>query len=184
MDEESKRQAFHIAVGLAAMAFLFLFGRGYTIGATFFTLILGMLLINARLLGIRIGLVSWFEKHFERPDALFPGWGSACYTAGVLIPVSFLTQVPEIAAVIYILAVGDGISTAVGRRGRLRLPYNQGKTLEGTVAFVLASLPAYLLVGPAIVPLALLGAIVESIDWRIDDNLMIPIACTALLMVI
>jgi dolichol kinase len=166
------------------MAFLFMFGRGYTIGATFFTLILGMLLINARLLGIKIGLVSWFEKHFERPDALFPGWGSACYAAGVLIPVSFLSQVPEIAAVIYILAVGDGISTAVGRRGSHRLPHNSGKTLEGTAAFVFASLPAYLLIGPAILPLSLLSAIVESIDWRIDDNLMIPIACTIFLLVI
>jgi dolichol kinase len=158
MDDETKRQIFHIVLGIGAIAFLLLLGRGYTIAATFFIIIVGTLFINARLLGKRISLVSWFEKHFERPDVLFPGWGSACYAAGVLIPVSFLADAPEIAAVIFILAVGDGISTFVGRRGRMTLPYNNRKTLEGSVAFLLASLPAYWFIGPLVVPVAVVGA--------------------------
>jgi dolichol kinase len=183
MDEELKRQVFHIAVGVGSIAFLLLFGRGYFIGAVFFTIVIGMLLINARLLGKKISLVQWFEKHFERPDVMFPGWGSACYAAGALIPATFLTDVPQIAAIIFILAIGDGFSTAVGRLGRVKLPYNSKKTLEGTIAFLIASLPAYYFVGPAVLPLAVVGMIVESIDFRIDDNLAIPIACTALLLV-
>ncbi|MBD3210483.1 hypothetical protein GF318_03830 [Candidatus Micrarchaeota archaeon] len=178
MDEELKRQVLHILVGIGAIACLLYFGRGFMIAAVFFTIIIGTVLINARLLGKKIGIVQWFERHFERPGVLFPGWGSACYAAGVLIPLAFLLDTSGIAAIVFILAVGDGVSTAVGRRGRITLPYNEKKTLEGSIAFLLASLPAYYFIGEAVFPLALIGALVEGIDFGIDDNLMIPIACT------
>ena len=103
MNEETKRQLFHIVVGVAAILFLLYFGRGIAIAAAFFTIIAGTILINARLLGKKIGLVRWFEKHFERPEAMFPGWGSACYAAGVLIPLTFLIDVPEITAIIFMI---------------------------------------------------------------------------------
>jgi dolichol kinase len=178
MDREDARQMFHMAVGLIALAALLVFGRGFMLAALFFTIVIGTLLMNARLLGNRIFIVQWFEERFEREDAPLPGWGSACYAAGVLLAASFLSDVPQIAAVIFVLGIGDGVSTIIGLRGRMKLPYNRKKTLEGTLAMFFASLGAFAFVGAAAIPLALIAALAESVP-RVDDNLMIPAACAA-----
>lgn len=183
MDREDARQLFHMAIGLGALAALLLFGRGVLMAAVFFTILLGLLLINMRLQGAKLFFITWFEERFERPDAPLPGWGSACYAAGALIALTFLQDVPEIASVIFILGIGDGVSTLAGRRGKTRMPYNPKKTAEGSIAMLLASLPAYYFIGPLAIPLAIAGALAESLPV-VDDNLSIPIACTALLLLI
>ena len=182
MDREDARQLFHIFVGLTAIAVLFFLGRGFLLAAAFFTIIIGTLLINARLLGARIGIADWFVERFERKEAPLPGWGSACYAAGALIAVSFLTDTGQIASVLLALGVGDGISTIIGRRGRMRLPYNSKKTLEGALGIFFPSLLAWYFIGPLAVPFAVVATIAESVP-RLDDNLTIPALCTAFLMV-
>lgn len=184
MEEEIRRQIFHLFVGIATILAIFYLGRGMMIGAVFFTIIIGTLLINATFLGKRMKLVEWFEERFERKDVLFPGWGAACYATGSLIPLVFLTDVNQIAAVIFILAVGDSFATIIGKFGKIRVPHNKKKTLEGAFGFLLSSLPAYYFVGNSIVPLAIVGTIVEIINFRIDDNLTIPIAGTIFFLVI
>ena len=69
MDRETARQIFHMAVGLCAVALLLTLGRGAMIVATFLIIIIGLLLINLRLLGFKIPIVRWFEERFERSDA-------------------------------------------------------------------------------------------------------------------
>ena len=182
MDQEDKRQVFHICIGLAAVAFLLFFGREITIAAVFCTLIFGTVLMNARLLGIVLPFISWFEENFERKNAPINGWGSACYATGALFALTFLTNVEQIAATVLILGLGDGLSTIVGRRGKMKLVHNKKKTLEGTVAFALASLTAYYFVGVAAVPISIIAALVESSPY-FDDNLLIPVACTVFFLV-
>lgn len=184
MKREARRQIIHFVAGLAVIAFLMYFGRGFAIAGTFGVIIGGTVIINLRLRGIRIPVITWIEERFERRNVLFIGWGSACYVAGILIPLTFLTDVNQIAAAIFILAIGDGFSTIIGRMGKIRLPHNRKKTLEGSVAFLLSSLPAYYFVGPVIVPVALLATVIESISSPIDDNLTVPIACTIFFLVI
>jgi dolichol kinase len=181
MDKEPARQLFHMALGLGALAALLLLGRGFMLAAVFFTIIIGTMLMNARLQGARIPLVQWFEERFERDDAPLPGWGSACYATGALLAVAFLPDIHQIAAVIFILGIGDGLSTMVGRMGRLALPYNKRKTLEGSLTMFVSSLCAVFFVGPAALPLAAIAAAAESLP-RVDDNLAIPVACTAFLL--
>jgi dolichol kinase len=182
MDRETERQLFHMVVGLGAMALLLLMGRTAAMASVFIVIVVGTVLMNLRLLGADIQPVRWFEERFEREGAPLPGWGSACYAAGALIAITFLQDVQQIAAVIFILGIGDGLSTIIGMRGKLRLPYNRKKTWEGTAALFLASLGSFAFVGPAAVPLAFVAAAAESLPW-IDDNLSVPIACTALLLV-
>ena len=183
MDREDSRQVFHIFVGIGAIAVLLLLGRGFLLAAVFFTLIIGTILINARMRGMKIGLVEWFVERFEREDAPLPGWGSACYAAGALIAVSFLSDIGQIASIFLVLGVGDGLSTIIGRRGKVKLPYNQKKTLEGAAAIFIPSLAAWAFIGPMALPLAFVAALSESVP-KLDDNLVIPAACTALFMVI
>ncbi len=180
---EIERQIFHIIVGLLAIIFLILFGRGMLMGAAFFTLIIGLLLVNLTFLGRRIGLVDWFIKHFERNNIPFPGWGSACYATGVLLVTSFLEDPNAIIAALIIMALGDGMSTLIGRKGRIKLPYNRKKTLEGTIAFFVFSLLGYPFVGGVIIPVAIVAAIVEGLDLPMDDNLTVPIVITFLFLV-
>jgi dolichol kinase len=182
MHREDARQLFHMGIGLTALAALLIFGRGFLLAALFFTIIIGTLLMNARLQGRKVFIVTWFEERFEREDAPLPGWGSACYATGVLLTLAFLQDISQIAAVIFVLGIGDGVSTIIGTRGNIRLQHNGKKTLEGTLAMFFASLGAFLFVGYAAIPLALVAAIAESIP-RVDDNLMIPAACAAFFLI-
>jgi len=172
-----------MAIGVCAIAVLLFLGRGFLLAGVFFTIIIGTLLMNMRLLGTKIALVQWFEERFERKHVPLPGWGSACYATGALVAASFLTDTGQIAAVLLMLGIGDGISTMIGRRGKIRLPYNEKKTIEGMLAMFISSLAAWYFIGDLAVPLALVAALAESIP-RLDDNLTVPIACTALLLVI
>lgn len=181
MDKETSRQLFHMAIGLGALLCLIFLGRGFMIAAVFWIIIAGLLLMNARLLGSQFFFLKWFEERFERPDAPLPGWGSACYATGALMALTFLHEPAQIAAVIFILGVGDGVSTIIGRMGKAAIPYNPKKTAEGTAAFILASLPAYYFVGPLIIPLSLIGALGESLP--LEDNLVVPALCVAFLLI-
>lgn len=171
-------------VGVLAIALLLYFGRYFTIAAMFMLLIVASVFVNMRLLKMKVHIVEWAEEQFERTGVLFPGWGAASYLTGMLISLTFLTDINQIAASIFILAVGDSLSTIVGKRGKIRLPHNNNKTLEGSVAFFISSLPAYYFVGFLVVPLALITAIVESVSFEIDDNLTIPVACTIFFLVL
>lgn len=182
MNKETKRQLFHIAVGLSALLVLLHFGRGFAIAAAFFTIITGTLLINLRLRGNRIPIVQWFEKEFEREDAPLPGWGSACYATGVLMLLATLSDTNEMAASIFILAVGDGVSTILGKMGKLKIPYNEEKTVEGAAAFFVSSLPAVGFAGPIALPAIAVATIAETLPV-LEDNLIIPAACLAFFLV-
>jgi dolichol kinase len=176
--EELERQAFHLSLGIAALIVLLLLGRPFLIAGSFFIILIGFLFVNKLLLGKNAFPANLFVKRFERPNAIFPGWGSANYGLGVLLVSGLVESAPQVAAALIILALGDGFSTLIGKKGNVRLPWNKRKTLEGSIAFVIGSLPAYYFIGPMIIPLAIIAALVESIDWPLDDNLMIPLACT------
>lgn len=182
MAKELKRQLFHMALGLAALAVLLYFGRGFATAAAFFIIIVGTLLINLRLLGKKIPIIQWFETEFERKDAPLPGWGSACYATGVLMLLVTLPNVNEIAASIFILAIGDGVSTILGMGGKLKIPYNRKKTVEGAAAFFVSSLPAFVFVGPIAIPAIALATITETLPV-LEDNLAIPVVCLVFFLV-
>ena len=124
------------------------------------------------------------------------------YPAGILIyPLSVLglvlwfpDELWKAAAVWGLLAAGDGMASIVGQAlGGPRLPWNDAKGFSGSLAFVLCGgtaaailivwtlrLPATALVSPRVLalalPLALAGALAESMPTRLDDNLTVPLA--------
>jgi dolichol kinase len=184
MKAEIERQLFHLVLGIASLLILLALGRPFLIAGSFIAIVVGFFFVNRMLLKKKAPIADLFVKRFERKGAIFPGWGSANYGLGVLLVSALLESTPDVAAVLIVLALGDGFSTLLGKLGKRRLQWNNRKTWEGTVAFLVGSLPGYLFVGPLILPLALLGAFVESIDWPLDDNLMIPLTCTLFFWVI
>ncbi len=183
MSMELRRQAVHLLVGLTSLIFLLCGGRDFAIAIMFVATIVSSIPTHLRLLGMKPAFVGWLEQ-FERKGAPFLGWGSAAFFAGLLLLLAFLTDVNQIAASIFIVTVGDGFSTIVGHRGNIRLPYNKKKTLEGSLAFLLSSLPAYYFIGTMALPLVFLATLVESIHLGIDDNITIPASCIMFFMVI
>jgi HAD superfamily phosphoserine phosphatase-like hydrolase len=104
------------------------------------------------------------------------------------ITISLLVFPSPIAyAAIAVLTLGDGGAHIFGMQfGRTRLPYNKGKTLEGTVSgLVLAFLGALVFVDPihALVA-ACAGMLIESIPLPIYDNFTIPLVTGLMLWLI
>ncbi len=114
--------------------------------------------------------------------------GIVIYPVAVLLLLLLFRERLEVAAAAWgILAGGDAAAGALGRwRGRQPLPWNHRKTLEGSAAFaVAATLAAATLLTwmgrPPLqaialaIPTALFAAVVESLPWRLDDNLTVPL---------
>jgi uncharacterized protein (TIGR00297 family) len=113
--------------------------------------------------------------------------GVVIYPVTVLLLVVLFNSHMEIAGAAWaILAAGDSAAGWIGRRhGRTRIPWNRSKTAEGSVAFAIAAfvfswavlawmgrgpLEAALLAGTT----SLFAAFMESLPWRLDDNLTVP----------
>ena len=125
-----------------------------------------------------------------RPGELQSPWksGILLYPTSILILiVLFHDRMEVVAAAWVMMAAGDAAAGWAGRCfGGPPLPWSRSKTIAGSTAFVLASLPMVWAVlvwmgrpaGEALllaVPACLFGAFVESLPWRLDDNLTVPI---------
>ncbi len=175
---ELRRKLFHSCFGLFLILILFFFGRKTLIILLSLLLLCGSIVILWRLRGNQISIIEWFEKTFERKNVKFPGYGAFWFVLGTLLLVLSINHVNEIAAGILTLALGDSAATIFGIKGTHSLPYNRCKTIEGSVAFIIFSLPSCVLIGWVGMPLAFLMSITESLPVPFDDNLLIPIAAT------
>jgi uncharacterized protein (TIGR00297 family) len=130
--------------------------------------------------------------------------GIIIYPISVLLLILFYRhQLYVVGAVWAIMALGDGCASVVGEAlGGPRLPYNRQKTWSGFAGFIVAGTAgAYLLarwIGPIPDPslpaqpvtsslitliicaaTAVVGALVESVPARLDDNLTVPLVAGA-----
>lgn len=82
-------------------------------------------------------------------------------------------------AAIAVLTLGDSSASILGKRfGRIKIPFNRGKSIEGSIiGLVIAFLGALLFVDPitAIVGAAA-GILIEALPLPLDDNLLMPLA--------
>lgn len=173
---ELRRKLFHSCFGLVLILILFYSGRKTLIIFLSLLLLCGSIIIIWRLLGNQLPIIEWFEKTFERKNVKFPGYGAFWFVLGTLLMVLSLSNANEIAASILTLALGDSAATIFGIGSNHPLLYNRCKTMEGSFAFFIFSLPSYIFVGRIGIPLAFITAIIESLPAPFDDNLSIPIA--------
>jgi uncharacterized protein (TIGR00297 family) len=120
--------------------------------------------------------------------------GIVIYPISVLVLIVLFHDRIEVAAAGWgIMAAGDAAAGVIGGlAGRHPLPWNRSKSLEGSVGFVAGGSVAAgavlawfghrpLEAGLLGVAASLFGAIVESLPWRLDDNLTVPLLAALLL---
>ncbi len=129
-----------------------------------------------------------FLRLLDRPEDArrFPGKGAVLY--GLAVGFSLVVY-PRYAALgaIAVLASGDALSTLVGKAwGKRRWPWNTRLSLEGSGAFFVgATLFTWLFVSfPMALVGALVGSLVETAPWPLDDNVTIPIGVGMVLALI
>lgn len=183
---EDARQAVHALAGVSIMSILLFSGKSQptSIAIAQFLLIIAFLLstlaVNLKLKGFPEPHIDFLLVMLERKGAR-PLHGTFWFILGSLSILSFIPSFAGILASLYLLSVADAVSTVVGMRGTRKLFYNKKKTLEGTLAFFLAGLPAFIFIGPPAIALSALCALVESLPLRLDDNATVPLACIAYL---
>jgi dolichol kinase len=104
---------------------------------------------------------------------------------GILVTLVVFSY-PVNAAAIAVFTLGDSAASIFGGIVGMRLPFNKGKTLEGSSSgFVFAFFGCCLFVAPWI---AVIGAafamFVEYLPVPVNDNFLIPIVTALVLMVI
>ena len=157
--------------------------------------------LTLALVGYFAGLSPRLFPATVRPEETAEGYplGKIAYAGMVFFLVAFFRHKLFVAAGAWaILAAGDAAATLVGARFPLtRHLWNPGKSLGGTLAFVVAGgLAGFLAVQwvnyppepfawrfalAASFPAAALAAIVESLPIPVDDNITVPVAAAAFL---
>ena len=189
---EYARQVVHMAMGGFALALRYLtwWQSALLAGAA----IAFNLLVLPHVGGTYLYRSSEFARGFPAGILLYP--------ISVLLLILIFPHRPDIAAAAWaILAVGDGMSTIVGRAiGGRPIPWNREKTWAGSIAFVVfGSLAGVTLawwcrdaVNPppplwfcvtAPITAALCAAAAESLPIRLDDNVSVPVAAAAVMWV-
>jgi uncharacterized protein (TIGR00297 family) len=171
------RQAVHLGSGLFALLLRWLSAPQ------------AALLAAAALLFNHLALTRLAPGLFRTDEARRPlASGIHLYPIAVLLLILLFGWRMEVAASAWvIMAAGDPAAAFVGRRwGTRKLPWNPAKSIAGSAAFTLASFlacagmlvymgqPAKAATGLAL-PTALFAAFVESLPWRLNDNLTVPL---------
>lgn len=100
------------------------------------------------------------------------------HAAGIALSLLIFPQKIGYAA-IAVLTLGDSSASILGKRfGSMKIPFNKGKSVEGSICgLVIAFLGALLFVDPITALLgAVSGILIEAIPLPFDDNLLIPLA--------
>lgn len=185
------RNLFHIGSALTALVVILLApSQGYLIAASAALCLTAWSLeiarrfrpdLNDRLMGF-FGKVAHVHERYRVNS-------STWYVTALLI-LAVATPKAVAALAVVVLGIGDPIAALVGRRfGKTRL--RAGRSLEGSLGFVLSASLGSLVVAAMMMPggigrwaliamgAGFAGAVAEVFSTKLDDNLTIPLAVAA-----
>lgn len=177
MFKEEKRQAVHISL------LFFAFGLKYFSRFWAVVLLVGLLAI---VLFVVPKLRS--RKHFYRREEKVLSRGAINYFL-VLLVLVLIFPFEVVGASWGIMALGDGMATLVGKNFKTKeLFWNRHKSYVGSIAFVFfGMIGSYILLrwlAPDLTmqtaltvsfKTAVVAALVESLPWKINDNISVPL---------
>jgi dolichol kinase len=181
------RKLFHLLGGLGLLSLYFIFNRNTALllYAALAVVVLALEIARLKVPAWNRFLYGRFGSFIRESEAQKPT-GTLPYVLGVGLSL-YVYQTAVAATAICFLAAGDVAATAIGERyGKTKIG---DKSLEGTLAFVLAALlagGALFFLGMGVLPwIMVLGAVVaagvELLPVRVNDNLMIPLLSGAVM---
>lgn len=181
---EVLRKVVHLLLGLGIAIAIPLFEKQIVLAAFVIAIFAGFVLSDALSRGYTIPLVSRVVEVLERKDVL-PGKGTLYFAMSIFFVLVFFPLTVVVPAVIC-LAVLDGVATIVGIKiGNHRIW--QGKSLEGTLAGIGATILALIVLTPLTLPLIFAAAITAGLVelfTPVDDNLVIPVSVCIVLTIL
>ncbi len=181
-DIEIRRKLVHISGAFLSIAFILIYDK-LIITLSLIIIIIILLVISG--MYKKYGAFKFIEL-FERKSDLetFPTKGAMFFFLGILI-VAIISNVETLVISTLILSISDGLSTIIGKFfGRMPLPYNKRKTLEGSLTFFITSFLIFYIFLKDIIISFIFSSIVtllESLNLKINDNFIIPISVMLLL---
>jgi dolichol kinase len=180
--DESARKAAHVLSNLSACLAILILGLQTTSYLVLLALFVGIPVMHLTVMGIKVpGIEGWLKKVGRVGET--PGEGPLYNALGILFALGMLRGNPMAAiAVILMFGLGDGFATYTGTTyGKHKLPWNKNKTMEGTLGFMAGAMCAILIMPvPAIVLGAVLGAFIESLPLKLNDNITLPVILSLL----
>jgi dolichol kinase len=175
------RKLYHLVGGIGLLSIYSIIGRDRALVfyAALFIIALGIDIIRLTIPSVNNFIFARFGS-FIRKNEAHKLTGTASYILGIGLSLYVFSK-PVATAAICFLAFGDVAATTIGERfGKTKIG---NKSLEGTVAFVIAALLAggvLFIIGSGTNPLvmvlgSLVAAGVELLTLPINDNLLIPI---------
>jgi len=181
------RKIYHLLGGVSLLSLYFIFSRNTTFAlyGMLFVIVLTIEIIRLNFSTLNNYLYSRLNGVIRSNEEKKMS-GTAPYILGVGLSL-YVYSTPVAAAAICFLAFGDVAATTIGERyGKTKIG---GKSLEGTAAFIVASIVVGFLFPVAGLKLAswvmILGALaaacIELLPISLNDNLMIPILSGAVM---
>jgi phosphoserine phosphatase SerB len=172
------RETVHMSSFLLSFVSIYFTGNVLLASVILFVTVLYTMSEIARIRGINIPILSSITwKAVNKPELYEFAASPIHFALGIAI--SFLIfPVPICYVAITILTLGDGFAHIFGMKfGNIRLPFNKGKNLEGSIfGFLFASLASMIFVNPMIALIgAAVGMIVEGLPIPVNDNLTMPL---------
>ncbi|MGC8538875.1 MAG: hypothetical protein ACP5MK_03335 [Candidatus Micrarchaeia archaeon] len=181
---EIERDVFQILAGVVVIAVLAWLGLelgGLAIAAL---VLLGFMTVAIARNSKSAGPLRFLYR-LERKNIGF-GSGAIWLGIGVLLYLLFVHSEPYLLMLLFATMISDSLATISGitLKGPL-LPYSRRKTIVGS-AFYFTSMLAfgYFAVGVMAIVFSLLATFVESLDIKIDDNLLVPVALIVLFLIV
>ena len=139
-----------------------------------------------RLEGRELPLVSAITRHAASPSELYGFAAAPLYFAIGIVATLLLFPTRAGGAAIAMFCLGDSAASLFGGLISTSLPFNKGKTWEGSLAgFIFAFLAGSFFVSPVF---ALIGAAIamtiEVLPLPVNDNVLVPVITGALLTLI
>ncbi len=175
------RKLIHI-FGLVFLLIYFLYGKSILEKILFASIIFYLLIEMLRLRKIRIRLFhDAIESCAEREEKILGFFSPLFYMVGLFLSLLFFPEKVFLIASVSLI-VGDFFSGFIGKElGRIKLPYNKKKSLEGFLSFFLSTFLAYctFLSLKESVVFALIFSFLESF-LNEADNFILPISSSLL----
>jgi len=175
---EILRQTIHISSFLVTLVSRYLLGIHMVVLFIFAVTILYIISEFARIQGAKFPVVSSITwKAARNPELYEFATAPIFFALGIMLSLVLFPE-PNNYASVMMLTFGDGFATIFGKRlGRIVVPFNKGKRLEGSVfGFAFAFLGALIFINPVKALIgAVIGMLIEVLPLPINDNLTIPL---------